>query len=266
MGEISGVPTADINNVDGFFTTQGGGGGGTPTTSPTLSTMPSIISSSKSVTITNYASYSQPFVSASVFIGSTEIVSNANVTDTNGVLSWEDTNTTTSTRTVKVRVQEFGDFVQSAEVTGTYDIDQAIFRYFRCRGVDSSGNASSNRLAVANWRYVSSGTNYPSNMTANNAPTPFVASAGHSYSSSYQPYRAFDSNLYSVWYSYGTTAANNYLDIDMGAIYTFQSGLIRLRSFGSATHITISGSTDGTNYTIINDTMPTTFDTNIPLL
>jgi len=30
MGEISGVPTADINNVDGFFTTQGGGGGITP--------------------------------------------------------------------------------------------------------------------------------------------------------------------------------------------------------------------------------------------
>jgi len=30
MGEISGVPTADINNVDGFFTTQGGGSGITP--------------------------------------------------------------------------------------------------------------------------------------------------------------------------------------------------------------------------------------------
>jgi hypothetical protein len=28
MGEISGVPTADIDNVDGFFTTQGGGGTG----------------------------------------------------------------------------------------------------------------------------------------------------------------------------------------------------------------------------------------------
>ena len=27
MAEISGVPTADIDNVDGFFTTQGGGGG-----------------------------------------------------------------------------------------------------------------------------------------------------------------------------------------------------------------------------------------------
>tara|TARA_R110002096_G_scaffold145623_4_gene303469 strand:+ start:5200 stop:6402 length:1203 start_codon:yes stop_codon:yes gene_type:complete len=27
MGEISGVPTADINNVDGFFTSQTGGGG-----------------------------------------------------------------------------------------------------------------------------------------------------------------------------------------------------------------------------------------------
>ena len=30
MGEISGVPTADIDNVDGFFTTQGGGGGVSP--------------------------------------------------------------------------------------------------------------------------------------------------------------------------------------------------------------------------------------------
>lgn len=28
MGEISGVPTTDIDNVDGFFTTQGGGGTG----------------------------------------------------------------------------------------------------------------------------------------------------------------------------------------------------------------------------------------------
>jgi hypothetical protein len=28
MGEISGVPTADIDNVDGFYTTQTGGGTG----------------------------------------------------------------------------------------------------------------------------------------------------------------------------------------------------------------------------------------------
>ena len=34
MAEISGVPTADIDNVDGFFTTQGGGG--TATTTPTF--------------------------------------------------------------------------------------------------------------------------------------------------------------------------------------------------------------------------------------
>ena len=35
MGEISGVPTADIDNVDGFFTTQGTGSG-TTTTAPTI--------------------------------------------------------------------------------------------------------------------------------------------------------------------------------------------------------------------------------------
>lgn len=264
MAEISGVPTSDINNVDGFFTTQGGGGTATP--SPTLSTMSDIISSSKTVTITNYASYTQPFVSASVFIGATEIVSTANVTDTNGVLTWEDTDTSTSTRTVKVRVQEFGDFVQSAEVTGTYGIIQATFRYFRCRGVDSSGNASNARMALSNWRYTSSGTDYPSIMTSDTAPTPFVASAGQVYNATYAPWKAFDSSIYTFWYSYQATAANNYIDIDMGATYTFQSGIIRLRSFSAATHITITGSTDGTNYTVINDTMALTYDTNISLL
>ena len=103
-------------------------------------------------------------------------------------------------------------------------------------------------------------------MTSDTAPTPFVASAGHFYSANYAPWKAFDNSVYTVWYSYGTTAANNYLDIDMGATYTFQSGIIRFRSFGPATHVTISGSTDGTNYTVINDTMSIAFDTNISLL
>lgn len=264
MAEISGVPTADIDNVDGFFTTQGGGG--TATTSPTLSTMSSIVSTSKTLTITNYASYTQPFVRASVFIGATEIVSNANVTDTNGVLTWQDTNTSTSTRTVKVRVQEFGNFVQSAEVTGSYDIQLATFRYFKCQIVNSSGAAVNDRIALANWRYTSSGTDYPSNMTSDTAPTPFVASAGHSYNAGYLPYKAFDASIFTFWYSYQATAANSYIIIDMGATYTFQSGIMRVRGFSAATHVTISGSTDGTNYTIINDKMLLTFDTNIPLL
>ena len=34
MGEISGVSTADIDNVDGFFTTQTGGGGSGATANP----------------------------------------------------------------------------------------------------------------------------------------------------------------------------------------------------------------------------------------
>jgi len=37
MGEISGVPTADIDNVDGFFTTQSGGGGGSGITPNSVS-------------------------------------------------------------------------------------------------------------------------------------------------------------------------------------------------------------------------------------
>jgi hypothetical protein len=252
MAEISGVPTADIDNVDGFFTTQGGGG--TATTSPTLSTMSDIYGSGQTVTITNYASYTQPTVNASVFIGATEIVSNANITDSNGVLTWTDTNASTSTRTLKVRVQEFGDFVQSAEVTGTYDKLTATFRYFKCVGVDSSGNASSLHMGIRDWRYTSSGTDYPSDMTADNAPSPFVASAGHTFSS-YSPYKAFDSSTSTWWWSLTTSTANNYLIIDMGASYTMTSGTIRFYSGSSIRYVTISGSTDGTNYTVINDTL-----------
>jgi hypothetical protein len=256
MGEISGVPTEDINNVDGFFTTQGGGG--TASTTPTLSTIPDIYGAVQTVTITNYASYTQPTVNASVFIGGTEIVSNANVTDTNGVLTWIDTNASTSTRTVKVRVQEFGNFVQSAEVTGTYDKLPATFRYFKCVGVDSSGSPSSLHMAIRDWRYTSSGTDYPSDMTANNAPSPFVASAGHTFGGStsrYAPYKAFDSTTFTWWWSLTTSTANNYLIIDMGASYTMSSGTIQFYSGSSIRYVTISGSTDGTNYTVINDTL-----------
>lgn len=252
-GDINGIAMADIADINGVDVPSGSGGG-TATTTPTLGSMSNIYGTSQTLTITNYSGYTDPHVSASVFIGATEIVSNDNITNTNGVLSWLDTNGSTSTRTVKVRVQEFGDFVQSAEATGTYSKLTPTFRYFRCRCVDSSGNNSSLHLGIRDWRYTSSGTPYPSNMTADNLPSPFVASAGHSYGS-YSPYKAFDSTTWSWWWSLTTSAANNYLDIDMGASYTFDSGTIRFYSGSSARYVTISGSTDGTNYVVINDTL-----------
>lgn len=252
-GDINGIAMADIADINGVDVPSGGGG--TATTTPTLGSMANIYGTGQTLTITNYSGYTDPHVSASVFIGATEIVSNDNITNTDGVLSWSDTNGSTSTRTVKVRVQEFGDFVQSAEATGTYSKLVATFRYFRCRCVDSSGNNSNAHLGVRDWRYTSSSTDYPSDMTADNAPSPFVASAGHTYNTTYAPWKAFDSSTSTWWWSLTTSAANNYLDIDMGASYTFDGGTIRFYSGSSARYVTISGSTDGTNYTVINDTL-----------
>jgi hypothetical protein len=254
INKNNGIEMADIAKINEQDVPSTSGG--TATTTPTLSTPSDIYGTNQTITITNYGSaYTDPHVSASVFIGGTEIVSNDNITNTNGVLSWSDTNTSTSTRTIKVRVQEFGDFVQSAEATATYSKLTATFRYFRCRGVDSSGNNSSAHLGIRDWRYTSSSVDYPSDMTADNLPSPFVASAGHTYSSTYAPFKAFDSSTSTWWWSLTTSSANNYLDIDMGASYTFDGGTIRFYSGSSARYVTISGSTDGTNYTVINDTL-----------
>lgn len=57
MGEISGISTADLNNVDGFFTTQGGGGTVTPT--PQTASIASTQYSDGTLTISNTGSYTQ---------------------------------------------------------------------------------------------------------------------------------------------------------------------------------------------------------------
>tara|TARA_R110000744_G_scaffold363479_1_gene471810 strand:- start:267 stop:1073 length:807 start_codon:yes stop_codon:yes gene_type:complete len=249
MAEISGVPTADINNVDGFFTTQGGGG--TATTTPTLGTIADAFSSF-TCTITNFASYTNAAFSASVFVGATEIISNANITnDGNGVLSWTDLNATVGQRTLKVRAQEFGNFVQSAEATQTYNKSVYSYRYFYLYLADSSGNISANWGGVRDWVYTDADgtTRRPAIMTSQTTPAPYVASSGH-INASYQPYEAFDGSTSTSqsWISIGLSAASqNWLKIDMGAQTTMSAGQIMFYSRPLFAYI--EGSNDDVTYT-----------------
>ena len=151
MASISGQSTSNIDNVDGFFTTQGGSG--TASLSPTLTIVGTPFGGN--VTISNFSSYTNPNWQVEVFVGATRIVTNAQVARSlasdqlTDFLSWSDTSALTGVRTVKVRAQTFGDFVQSAEVTGTYSKQVVSNTYIRIRGVTAAGADSSNRLGLS---------------------------------------------------------------------------------------------------------------------
>lgn len=244
MAEISGVPTSDIDNVDGFFTTSGGG---TATTAPTITALADTYGLG-SLVVGNFASYTNVTFECEVYVGATLIVANSLTTKDGATIGWADTSALSGTRTVKLRAQEFGDFIQSTEVTDTYEKLATSFRYFRIQGVDVNGTASSLHMGVRDWRYYSAasygGTQYPTDMTTDVLPTPFVAS-GFQFSS-YSPYKAFDQYTNSWWWTLTVSSASlNHLTIDMGSQTTMLSGRIMFYSGQSLQYFSIMASNSG---------------------
>ncbi len=219
MAEISGVPTADIDNVDGFYTTQGGSA--TPTTTPTLSVATTTLGGA-TVTVSNAGSLGNANYTCEVDVGGTQIVANTAVTKTSssgtytGVMSFSEASALTGTRTIRVRAQTFGDFIQSAEATSTYEKGTIQNRYLRIRGVFANGSNTSSRLGIRNIRFYTaaqqSGTAYPTtNLTSATSETGIVVSAGHTYSASYAPFKACDSPTGNTFFwALGTSAPNNW--------------------------------------------------------
>jgi len=245
MAEISGVPTADIDNVDGFFTTQGGGG--TATTTPTITALADTYGVG-SLVVGNFASYTSVTFQCEVYVGATLIEGNSKTIKNGANITWSDTSNLSGTRTVKLRAQEFGDFIQSAEVTDTYDKLATSFRYFRVQGVDVNGAAVSLHQGVRDFRYYSAaifgGTEYPTDMTTDSLPTPFVASGF--FFSSYSPFKGFDNSSNTWWWSLtNSTASLNHLTIDMGAQTTMLSGRIKFYSGQSLRYFSIMASNTG---------------------
>ena len=78
MGEISGVSTDNIDNVDGFFPTQGSGG--TATTAPSITV--TTATTSITVTIDNHDDYDNPNYSVISKVGGTTVVADADVNHT----------------------------------------------------------------------------------------------------------------------------------------------------------------------------------------
>lgn len=272
MGEISGVSTADIDNVDGFFTTQSSGGGGTASTTPTISVAQGLFGSI-TVTVTNHSSYTNPNYSVVAKVGSTVTVQDINANHTldtgadsvSAVISFSDTDTTSGQRTVEVRAQEFGDNIQSAAATGTYNVaGLPASRYIRIRGVNSAGTYNNARLGIWDLRFYESsgqsGTSHPTNMvsatTDSSGNTYYTIDAGHYYSN-YYPYKAFNSStsVYDLWWPLSTSTANNWIQIkfDSTQFSTPPSiNSIKYGNYGSgsdATHFALETSDDGSTFT-----------------
>jgi hypothetical protein len=261
MADLSGVDTDDIEGVNGFFTTQSGGG--TATTTPTLSLSGGVFGA-VTVIVTNHSSYTNPNYECNVTVGATTTVADADInhsmdsgSDSLGnTMSFSDTNTASGTRTVTVKAQEFGDFIQSSAATTTFDISYVQDHYIRLQSVTSSGAATTLRTAIDDIRFCTgaggTGTLYPTtNLTSNTSETGIVVSQGHQYSGSYAPWKACDSNTTnSMAWLLGASAANNWWQIqwETGTYATapeIKSIKVRFDTNQQTRYIKIMGSSTG---------------------
>ena len=118
------------------------------------------------------------------------------------------------------------------------------FRYIRITNLSAQPSAATQAPAIRDFRLNTaadgSGTSYPPNMTANNAPSPYVASGNYLYSSSYDYYEAFNSSIHDEWWLLGDSSSNwtsRYLQIDLGSSYNATINRIDV-AFGTSTSST----------------------------
>ena len=255
MGEISGVSSGDINNVDGFFTTQGTGG--TATTAPTFTVSNS--AGAVTITITNHSSYTNPNYEVSVSAGGSVIITDSAITHTlesagdhvSNTMTFLDQNASTAQRTVSIKAQDFGNNIQSAATTATYAAATfSSYRYYRVISLESGGSNSTKRMALAELRlyagFNQGSTQYPtSGMTSNSGPSPYSVT-GREYSSSYAKYKIFDKNDSTWFWSLGASTSNNWVVFDNGTAVSVKSASLRFyKSFNQAVRIDIEGSNTG---------------------
>ena len=243
MGQISGVSTSDLNNVDGFFTSQTGGSGGTTSTIPTMSFSSEQFASGE-ITITNSASYSDLSIFCQIKSGSTVVVPNSSMSlnETTGKITYIDTANEAS-RSIELTVQEFGE-ASSSLATGSYLKKDANFRYWRLMYNAQSSNSHTYLKDFRLYDDVNqSGTGYPSNMTSNVLPSPYSASGNYKFSDTYDYFKAFDNNVGSGWWTLGSNTTGKFINIDFGSAKNIKSTYIRFNmSYYVVTNLSVIGS------------------------
>jgi len=230
MAEItaySGIDMANIAKISGM--TKASSGGGTATTTPTIDVSGGTFGV-VAVTVTNHASaYTNPNYSVSAAVGGTTTVVDSVVdhsldTGSDSVsanMTFIDSNAATGTRTVTVKAQEFGQNVESAGATATYDISGVQNTFIRLKIVNSSGSDTSSWGGINELAFYEgsngTGTKHPAaNMTSLTEPSSnnMEVLTGHVYGTGYPAWKATDGSVNTQCWWPLSTAANNYYQVE----------------------------------------------------
>lgn len=229
------LPLTD-GTADQVLTTDGNGtlsfaaqGGLVASTTPTI-TADATQYFGGSATISNLIHYDKPAWYAVIKdSGGNEVIYNGDITINGSDISWDWGTLAPGDYDLELKAQDFGKG-ESAVATETIAKASSTFRYWRMH--DFQGHTDSlGRVMVAEFRFYlqtgQTGTKYPTNMTSDTAPSPFVASADHAFSG-YEAYKAFDGNINSGWWNLGSSQPyNDNLYIDLGTAYNVKSMFIR---------------------------------------
>lgn len=183
------------------------------TTTPTISVTGGLFGK-VTATVNNYSSYTNPNFNVEAKVGSTTTVLDTAVRHTlhtdstklSNTILFDDVSTTTGTRTLYVKAQEFGDYTPSASATATYDVSFLQAAYIRLLIQSSAGANTTLYAGFEDIRFYTAqqqtGTAYPTtNLTSNTSETGIVVSSGYAYSATYDTWKAADNSLSSFWWS-----------------------------------------------------------------
>ena len=222
VASINGVDDANISSVNGQ--TPNLDLSGSASTTPSVSVIGGGFGTvTVTVTKSGGGTYTNPnYEAISTLADGTVTVTDANVNRSlesdlshlSNVLKITDTNASTAQRTVTVKVQEFGDTTESAAATGTYTPSYIQKEYIRVQACDSSGNNTASNQGILDVAFFTgtgqSGTEYPTtDLTSNTSETDIVVSAGATFSSTYDPWKAADSNANTTLHWALTGSADN---------------------------------------------------------
>ena len=195
------------------------------------STTPTLSTTGFRVTISNWSSYSSPTVQLTgdgfqpiyTQAGSVLYITNAGI----------------GAHKVYVQITESGKITSD---TAAASLTLPTYRFYRMTFEPSASGGGS---VINEMKFYSgagqTGTAYPTNMTSNNAPYPFVASQS---GSGISPYLAFDGSTAATGY-WGSGNSTDYLQIDMGTNVQILSMKMNLHSSYFPERITVKASRSG---------------------
>ena len=272
-GNVTIVLDDDDDETDQAFKIQSGDGtvifqvnesgvtsGLLTSATPTISTIIDFESSQTStITVSNYDS--DTTYAVKLYNSSNALQSHTITNNNNGTWTIASGLSPAAGYYVTIQAQKIGEFISALATSNTFESQaaQTQMRYWRLQMTNASKTPVNGHVALGDFRLYTAtgggGTAYPSNMTSETTPSPYVVTKGYQYSSSYPAWKAMDgsgSSSSSMWWTLSiSAAADNWIQIDLGSSIDFGSGECQITTSGNwtnANYAVLYGSNTG-NFT-----------------